>query len=243
MCVHNITTEAKIQLPMTYLDIIEWPYQNLEVIIVPHRFLQESCMIPGPSIGWCASQLFQSCGGIFLRTGDSPEDFWDRTVLVKRIDILCWLSPWFIITQQPRWQVAPVESGISLIFLIIWVSCKTQIPDFIKVIIYLVQIVICKARSWYSLEGREVATVHLSWQFSRCRIRRWFQRWAQHVHRAGWWPVAPSTDTPYMHNMFAQVLVLNSFRKVHPHHLFTSQHTEELSSIFKKCWSSESKRI
>jgi len=35
---------------------------------------EDSCTIPGLSIGWCASQFFQSCGGIFLRTKDSPED-------------------------------------------------------------------------------------------------------------------------------------------------------------------------
>ena len=32
------------------------------------------------------------------------------------------------------------------------------------------------------------------------------------MHRAGWWLVAPSTDFPYVHDVFLRVLVSNSFR-------------------------------
>ena len=51
---------------------------------IPAGFLripEDSCPIPGLSIGWCASQFLQSCGGTFLRTGVSPEDFQTGRVL------------------------------------------------------------------------------------------------------------------------------------------------------------------
>ena len=44
------------------------------------RIPEDSCPVPGLNIGWCTSQFFQSCGGTFLRTWVSPEDF--RTGLV-----------------------------------------------------------------------------------------------------------------------------------------------------------------
>ena len=63
---------------------------NVEVFIVPHTFLQDSWGLPGLNIGWCASQFFESCGGIFLRTGDSPEDFW--TGLVPGLLQMGWVT-------------------------------------------------------------------------------------------------------------------------------------------------------
>ena len=60
---------------------------------VPAGFLripEDSWGLPGLNIGRCTSQLLESCGGIFLRTGDSPDDF--QTGLVPGLLQMEWVT-------------------------------------------------------------------------------------------------------------------------------------------------------